>query len=158
MNKLQKLYLIFAIGLGALLFTSHETFATDLTISDQMVLQDYQKIQEALASDTLKPVATFAQSISRSVRNDRDKRLPNSLADQADKLSKDKDLKSAREDFKALSSTLIAYLEKENIKGTGYQQNFCPMAKASWLEKGKDMNNPYLGKSMPGCGEAKRSF
>ena len=140
--------------IGSLAFAAENT----LRPSDQMVMQDYQKIQEALAADTLKPVATFAKSISRVVRNDQEKRLPVSLADQADKLSKDTDLMAARENFKSLSTTLISYLQKMNVKGTGYQENYCPMVKASWLQKGKKINNPYYGKEMSDCGEAKREF
>jgi hypothetical protein len=29
------------------------------------------------------------------------------------------------------------------------------MVKASWLQPGKDIKNPYMGKAMPGCGELK---
>ncbi len=32
------------------------------------------------------------------------------------------------------------------------------MVKASWLQTGKEIRNPYLGKSMPMCGEIKRNF
>lgn len=106
----------------------------------------------------MKPVITYAKSISRIVRNDPDKRLPISLAEQADKLVKDTDLKAARENFKSLSATLVSYMQKMNVKGMGYQENYCPMAKASWLEKGKKINNPYFGKEMSGYGEHKHEF
>lgn len=154
------LYLDFAILFGALLFVHPMIHAAGdaLRPVDQMVLQDYQKIQEALTADTLKPVPTYAKSISRTVKNDREKRLPAALAEQADKLSNDSDLKTARDNFKALSATLVSYLQSIKAKGTGYHENYCPMVKASWLEKGKTISNPYLGKEMLKCGEAKREF
>jgi len=39
-------------------------------------------------------------------------------------------------------------------KGT-YHEAYCPMVKASWLQASKDINNPYMGKSMLTCGVLK---
>ncbi len=39
----------------------------------------------------------------------------------------------------------------------GYSLAFCPMANnfqgANWVQKGEDINNPYMGLSSPTCGE-----
>jgi hypothetical protein len=32
------------------------------------------------------------------------------------------------------------------------------MEEASWLQTGKEIKNPYVGESMPGCGIPKRTF
>ena len=154
------IHFTFVVILTVLLFTSSISQAANSALRsvDGSVLENYQKIQQALAADSLKIIPESAAPISKAVRNDPDKLLPAVLAQQADKLSKDQDLKVAREDFKALSATLIAYLEKAKVRTTGYQENYCPMVKASWLQKGKKINNPYVGKSMSGCGETKRSF
>ena len=144
----------------ALLLASQSCVASNSSVrpADASVLESYQKIQVALAHDSLKDVTANAAAISKAVKNDPDKKIPMLVAEQADKLSKDTDIKAARDEFKNLSSTLISYLEKSNLKNVGYEENYCPMVKASWLQKGKDINNPYLGKSMPGCGTPKRSF
>jgi hypothetical protein len=147
------LFLIVGFVSGASLFAANAPRPTDAA-----VLQNYAGIHQALAGDSLKGVTEKAAAISKDVRTDNEKHLPASLAEHADKLAKDADLKTAREDFKNLSSDLITYLAKNKINGSGYHENFCPMVKASWLQKDKKINNPYLGKSMSTCGELKQTF
>jgi hypothetical protein len=129
-----------------------------LRSADASVLESYQKIYEALTVDTIEGVAENALTIVKTVKADTEKKLPITIADKAEQLSRDKDIKIAREDFKGLSSALISYLEKQNIKNSGYQENYCPMVNANWLQKESKLNNPYFGKSMPTCGENKRTF
>ena len=121
------------------------------------VLDNYEKIRQALVQDSLKGVADHAQAIAKAVREDQSKTIPAKIADDADKLAKAQDLKMARDDFKPLSADLVAYLE-QNKTGSGYHEMYCPMAKANWIQKSKKVDNPYMGKSMPRCGEMKREF
>jgi len=119
------------------------------------VYDNYLKIQTELVKDSLKGVADNAAAIAKAVRGDEMKMLPSEVATQADALAQAKDLKSAREAFKTLSTSLIKYLA-DNKAGKGvYHEVYCPMAKASWLQSGKDIKNPYLGKEMPDCGDLK---
>jgi hypothetical protein len=119
------------------------------------VYDDYLKIQTELVKDSLKGVSDNAAAIAKAVRGDEMKMLPSEVATQADALAQAKDLKSAREAFKPLSTSLIKYLS-DNKAGKGvYHEAYCPMVKASWLQSGKNIQNPYMGKAMPGCGELK---
>jgi len=119
------------------------------------VYESYLKIQAELVNDSLKGVADNATAIAKAVRGDEMKMLPSNVATQADALAQAKDLKTAREAFKPLSTSLIKYLA-DNKAGKGvYHEAYCPMVKASWLQPGKDIKNPYMGKAMPGCGELK---
>ena len=119
------------------------------------VYDSYLKIQTELVKDSLKGVSENAIAIAKAVRGDDMKMLPSDVATQADALAKAKDLKSAREAFKPLSNSLIKYLA-DNKAGAGvYHEAYCPMAKASWLQSGKDIKNPYLGQEMPSCGVLK---
>jgi hypothetical protein len=126
--------------------------------TDAAVLESYQKIHAALAADTVNDVSESASAISKAVREDAEKKLPLSIAEKAEQLSKATEIKAARETFKALSADLISYLEKQKIQGTGYHQTYCPMVQADWLQKEKKIINPYYGKSMAECGEIKRTF
>lgn len=119
------------------------------------VLDDYLKIQSALAKDSIDGVAANASAIATAVRSDSMKMLSPQVADQADALANAKDVASAREAFKALSKSLIQYLADHNATGA-YVEVYCPMAKASWLQKGDKINNPYLDASMRGCGEIQK--
>ncbi len=113
----------------------------------------YQKIQAALAGDTLAGVAENAGAISKAVQGDA-KALPAQVGTQAESLAKAKDLQSERAAFKPLSDSLIKYLANNNAKGA-YVQVYCPMANANWLQTDKNVNNPYFGQAMSGCGEIK---
>jgi hypothetical protein len=119
------------------------------------VLDNYLKIQSALAKDSTDGVATNASSIATAVRGDSMKMLSPEVANQADALAKAKDVASAREAFKPLSKSLIQYLADHNITDA-YVEVYCPMAKASWLQNGDKIDNPYLGASMRGCGEIQK--
>jgi hypothetical protein len=100
-------------------------------------------------------VDEHANAIAKAVKGDEMKMLPPDIAKQADTLAQAKDLKAAREAFKPLSASLVKYLA-ENKAGQGtYHEAYCPMAKANWLQTGKAIKNPYMGKAMLTCGELK---
>ena len=119
------------------------------------VLDHYLAIQTNLASDTIKGVNDHATAISKAVAGDTMKMLPPEVAKQADTLAQAKDLKAAREAFKPLSASLIKYFAANKSAKAAYQEVYCPMAEASWLQIGKDIKNPYYGKEMLDCGELK---
>lgn len=114
----------------------------------------YLKIQSALAKDSLKGVPESAEAIAKAVQSDPMKMLPKAVAGQAEAVAKASDLKAARQAFKPLSDSLIKYLADHHAQHA-YVEVYCPMAKASWLQADKKVNNPYLGKAMPTCGEIK---
>ena len=119
------------------------------------VLDHYLKIQAELTKDSIKGVDEHASAISKAVKGDDMKMLSPDVAKQADALANAKDLNSAREAFKPLSASLVKYLA-DNKAGKGvYHEAYCPMEKASWVQTGTDIKNPYLGKAMPTCGVLK---
>ena len=118
------------------------------------VYDNYLKIQTALAGDSLSGVAENAGAITKAVQGDSMKMLPASVATEANAVAQAKDLKAARAAFKPLSDSLIKYLADHKAKDA-YVQVYCPMADANWLQADKKVNNPYLGKEMPTCGEIK---
>ena len=119
------------------------------------VLDHYLMIQTELAKDSVKGLDEHANSIAKAVKGDDMKMLSPDVAKQAETLAEAKDLKAAREAFKPLSTSLIKYLA-DNKAGKGtYHEAYCPMVKASWLQTGKDITNPYMGKSMLTCGVLK---
>jgi hypothetical protein len=124
-----------------------------LTAPVKSVYDHYLKIQADLAKDSLTGVAENANAITKAVQGDA-KILPAEVGTQAEALAKAKDLSSARAAFKPLSDALIKYLADNKTKGA-YVEVYCPMARASWLQADKNVRNPYLGQSMPDCGEIK---
>ena len=119
------------------------------------VLDHYLAIQKELTKDSIKGVDEHANAIAKAVKADDMKMLPPDVATQAAKLAGAKDLKAAREADKPLSASLIKYLADNKVGKGMYHEAYCPMVKASWLQTDKNIKNPYMGKSMPGCGELK---
>ncbi len=126
-----------------------------LTQPVQAVFDNYVKVQQALAQDFLEGVPTSAQVMAKTIRSDSSKALSQNVAAQAEALGRAKDLEAARAAFKPLSESLIQYLKDQKVPAGTYHEAYCPMAKASWLQTGSTVMNPYMGKAMVHCGQFK---
>jgi len=152
-----RLLLAFAVTAAPLAAISAEDRKADDALMEPVksVLDNYLKIQGELTRDSIKGVDENATAIAKAVRGDDMKMLSSDVAKQADTLAQAKDLKAAREAFKPLSASLVKYLA-DNKAGVGaYHEAYCPMVKANWLQTGKTIKNPYMGKQMLSCGELK---
>ena len=161
-TKLVPLLTLIAFALAVLATNTragHRTFPKEqtgaLTEPVKSVFDNYLKIESALANDSIDGVASNASAIGSAVRGDLMKMLSPEMAAQADALAKTKDLAKARGVFKRLSKSLIQYLADHKIT-SAYAEVYCPMAKASWLQSGNKIDNPYLGASMRGCGRIQK--
>jgi Cu(I)/Ag(I) efflux system membrane fusion protein len=119
----------------------------------QAALDKYIQIQTALAGDSLKGVPEAAAEIA-SIAEASDGAV--SVPAQAGVLAKAADIQAAREAFKPLSAALITALSSQKSISGQYYEAFCPMAKASWIQVGKMIANPYFGADMSGCGEIRK--
>jgi RND family efflux transporter MFP subunit len=76
-------------------------------------------------------------------------------ASEAAEAMKGQPLEKQRELFKVLSTSLIALVDamppSPSVSGTLYVMN-CPMAKADWLQRSKEVANPYYAEEMKECG------
>jgi len=108
------------------------------------LLKTYDTVSTALANDDLAAAKTSAAALAEQATTDKNA----ALAEQADKLAKSDSLDAAREDFKAMSTTAIALAKGSET----YHVMNCPMAKASWVQSGTKVMNPYMGKQMQQCG------
>lgn len=113
------------------------------TASSPAVVSEYIKIQEKLAADSTDGVADAAKKIATLEKSTK-------VAKEAEKVAAAKDIKDAREKFKALSKEIIASTPKKDLKGVKVAE--CPMANAEWLQKDGSIRNPYYGASMLECG------
>jgi Cu(I)/Ag(I) efflux system membrane fusion protein len=144
--------ILFAAAVGLLAGVGAR--ATDnpaLTGPVKSVYDHYLKLQADMANDSLTGVAENANAITKAVQSDA-KMLPAEVGAQAEALAKAKDLRTARAAFKPLSDTLIKYLADHKAR-SAYVEVYCPMARASWLQADKNVNNPYMGQAMSRCGE-----
>jgi RND family efflux transporter MFP subunit len=115
------------------------------------VLPHYVKIQAALAADSLAGVPEAVRAIAELAADDA------AIGAQANAVADAKDIAAARERFKLLSAALIQHLEQKHVQTGQYFEAYCDMAKAGWLQAGRDLRNPYYGKEMLECGEIRRA-
>ncbi len=79
------------------------------------------------------------------------------LASTAKKLEAAKDIAAARTAFGEVSAALVTYAEKtKSDLGADLRVAYCPMVNKSWLQKDKEIKNPYYGASMLSCGSFKK--
>jgi hypothetical protein len=119
------------------------------SVSVRPVLENYIKIQTALAQDSLQGVTESAAAIADAVRSDPGKTFPQRLARQADRLARAKNLTSARDAFLRVSPHLIDYVKKNHL--AGFYLGYCRMQRVAWLQADSTIANPYMGKAMPRC-------
>jgi hypothetical protein len=117
----------------------------------QMVLNHYGQIHTALSMDSLEGVSASATAIFNEARSDSSGFLPGGSIQPAEALANSQDLKTARESFKALSASLIEYVEA-NRHVASHVKVYCSMADARWLQTSSAIVNPYFGRSMLRCG------
>lgn len=126
------------------------------------VLRKYLVIQKGLAADNLNRVTKAANAIVRKSSKldaatvtgkhvSHYEHVPMKIRKAAKEIAAAKDIKSAREGFKKLSRPMAMWAGMS--KPNGVDVVYCPMAKASWLQKSGDVRNPYFGKKMLSCGE-----
>ena len=123
----------------------------------QAAIEQYVKIQTALAADSLKGIPEAANAIVAAVQESGGA-LPDTAASQAQAVAKATDIKAARAAFKPLSTTLITVLSAQKEKTGRYYEAFCPMARAAWIQADKKVANPYYGASMLTCGEIRKEL
>ncbi|MBU2526795.1 MAG: DUF3347 domain-containing protein [Bacteroidetes bacterium] len=134
----------------------------------EAVLADYFMLKDALVGDDSKKAAQAGTKLMASLKafeitsyNKEDqKELADIIEDateQAEHIS-ESPIAHQREHFKQLSIDITDMVAITGTKNTLYEQ-FCSMADngegAYWLSLSKEIQNPYLGKAMPTCGEVK---
>ena len=112
-----------------------------------VLLPQYEQISSALAADDLPAARNTAQKFAASAVTLHQA----DMAATARRIAGANDLAGAREAFKALSAQAIALAHGAK----GYFVVTCPMAQADWLQRTKEIRNPYLGREMLSCGRIK---
>jgi hypothetical protein len=121
-----------------------------------MVLAEYVKLHDALASDRTEGVAEAAAKIESMAAEmaghaaDAEKKLYVELGAAAAKL-KAGDLEGLRQPMRELSVAVDAFLRAAGTKG--WQLYYCPMADGYWIQTAEGVRNPYYGAKMLACGD-----
>jgi hypothetical protein len=158
-GKTISLFMLWLAIMGPIgLFAGTEEF----DIAMNPVLEEYLKIHDALAQDNTEGVKRAAEQIvtlSDKVdpntvtgeHKDHYRDVPVKIKKAAQEPAQGKDLGAMREAFKALSRPMAMWATMS--KPRGVYVVYCSMQRASWLQKGKAVRNPYYGQEMLDCGE-----
>jgi len=132
------------------------------------IVDDYIRIQEALAEDTVDQAIAPARRLARAAKETEFERpaaaraawaeLAPLLIQHANAISEATSLEQARLDFEPLSEAVIDLLGRFGNPTDGpVRLAFCPMAAGSegarWVQRGEEIDNAYFGASMRTCGE-----
>ena len=154
MTRLVKEILVKAIAatvMVGLVMAAHAVSASEALKS---IVDSYVTIQTQLAADKVDGIKAPARAIVEKAAG-----LPeqgSEVAKAATSLEQAADIEAAREAFGALTDAVMAAGKAEGWKDVqGVRLAFCPMVKQSWLQKDKEVRNPYSGRSMLTCGEFK---
>ena len=119
------------------------------------LVQPYLKAHELLSTDEFKGVAEAANSVetaATSLGKDAE-----AMVASAKKMGAAKTIAEARSAFGALSVALEAYADKtKSTLPKDLHLAYCPMEDKPWMQKGKEIKNPYYGASMIDCGSIKK--
>lgn len=125
--------------------------------SEPAFLQNYIKIKNALVNDDYEQVKQTASEMQKSLEGvDLNKEQHNELKNVVSNLAKAGDIKAQRKEFALLSQHLYHLVQRANLSDKTLYVQHCPMAMngqgAIWISEEEQVQNPYMGQRMPGCG------
>jgi hypothetical protein len=118
------------------------------TADTKAIVASYLAIHDQLASDKFDNVKAPAQEIVAQASKMGESGA--AMVTAAKAVEGAADLEAARKAFAPLSDAVIAATKGQLGDA---KVAFCPMAKASWIQKDATIKNPYYGGSMLTCGE-----
>ena len=123
-------------------------------------LAAYERVRALLAEDRTEGLAEAAAEAAEAFDVAADEATGSdrlrAAARSARRLSEATDIGEARESFGELSEHVVAVVASDPARQTALYRFSCPMAPGlgEWVQPSPDIENPYMGTSMPTCGSA----
>lgn len=158
---MKKIFLMVAV---MAIFSTQFSFAeTKTNVALNQVLKAYFDLKNALATDSKEVAVEKSKVLLIKIAEVPHKELPETehqlwmeqsalMTVKAKELIVAKDIASQRKTFEGISNPLIKMLKTIKFNSDIVYVQYCPMAKASWLNEKKNIENPYYGKMMFACG------
>ncbi|OYD42879.1 DUF3347 domain-containing protein [Sphingobacterium cellulitidis] len=138
-----------AIFAATIMFLGFSAFAQNTN----NLFNNYLNIKNALVNSDSKAASTAIAKLNEAVEGEKDFAQKDELLKAIEKMSKANNLEKQRASFNDVSVQVWKLVKgSEKVNQTIYYQ-YCPMKKAYWLSKEKDIKNPYYGSSMLTCGK-----
>lgn len=144
--------------------STKSTMDSGVQKSVNMLLKNYYAVKNALIADDGKTanaqagelVKTLASTPMEKMSEEQHKMfmdLSDKIKVDAEKISKNTDVKQQRDRFNDLSNNIFALVKGLKANDSPVYQQYCPMKKAYWLSDNSSVKNPYYGKAMLTCGK-----
>ncbi len=115
-------------------------------------LSNYLAVKNALVSSDSKAAARAAVIFQQGLKEDQNFAQKNDLLKATDLISQAGSIDKQRAAFNDLSKIIWKVLKSSDKAGEPVYYQYCPMKKAYWLSKEKEIKNPYYGAAMLTCG------
>ncbi len=118
-----------------------------------LLLNNYIEVKNALVSSNGTTATETINTLYNSVKKEENFEQKAELLKATEKLYKiGNNLDKQRAAFNDVSNLMwLLVKDSEKVNGTVYYQ-YCPMKKAYWLSREKEIKNPYYGSAMLTCG------
>lgn len=117
-------------------------------------LDNYINVKTALVNSDAKAASKAISTFYDALKSDGNFAQKAALLKVTEKLSKaDDNLEKQRATFNDVSIMMWDLVKGSNKVSQSVYYQYCPMRKAYWLSKDKDIKNPYYGSSMLTCGK-----
>lgn len=117
------------------------------------LLNDYINVKNALVNSDSKVASEAAKKLYQSVKDEGSFDQKEELLQAAEKLSKAGNIEKQRAALNQVSVSLWKLVDSAKKLDQAVYYQYCPMKKAYWLSKEKEIKNPYYGSSMLTCGK-----
>lgn len=117
------------------------------------LLTKYINVKNTFVKSDSKEASQAIEIFYQSLKSEQNFAQKDELLKATDKLSKANNLEKQRASFHDVSIQMWKLVKgSDEVDETIYYQ-YCPMKKAYWLSKEKEVENPYYGSSMLTCGK-----
>ena len=117
------------------------------------LLDNYISVKNALVSSDAPAAAQAIHTLYQSVKAETDFAEKEALLQATEKLHKAANIEKQRAAFNDISTVMWAVVKGPGKTGQAVYYQYCPMKKAYWLSKEKEIKNPYYGSAMLSCGK-----
>lgn len=121
------------------------------------LLNNYISIKNALVQGDNKAATQAITVFYNAVKAEKDFAKKADLVKATEKLNKATDLKSQRDAFNDVSTTMWAVVKNSDKINQPVYYQYCPMKEGYWLSNEKEIKNPYYGSAMLACGKVVES-
>jgi hypothetical protein len=125
-----------------------------LAQNTNILLNNYVSVKNALVSSNGKAASEFINTLYNTVKKEENFPQKAELLRASEKLYKaGNDIEKQRAAFNDVSTVMWELVKGSEIVNEPVYYQYCPMKKAYWLSKEKEIKNPFYGSSMLTCGK-----